>query len=163
VSDLSLRLATPDDVPVILDFIRALARYEKLEHQVTADEARLRESLFGPRPAAEALLGYSGAEPVAFAVFFHNFSTFLGRRGLYLEDVFVKPECRGQGHGRTILRYLARLAVERGCGRFEWTVLDWNTPAIEFYRAQGADVLPDWRVCRVTGDALIRMSGTTAG
>ena len=154
----SIRPATEVDVPVIREFILALARYERLEHEVTADEARLRSVLFGPRPAAEVLLATEGGTPVGFAVFFHNFSTFLGKPGLHLEDLFVLPEARGRGHGKALLRHLARVAVERGCGRFEWTVLDWNAPSIAFYRSQGADVLPDWRICRVAGDALTRLA-----
>lgn len=154
-----IRTATADDVPVIRDFILALARYERLEHQVTADEDQLRTVLFGPRPAAEVLLVEEAGRPVGFAVFFHNFSTFLGKPGLHLEDLFVLPEARGRGLGKALLRHLARIAVERGCGRFEWTVLDWNTPSIGFYRSQGAEVLPDWRICRVTGDALTRLAG----
>lgn len=158
VSNTTIRIATAEDVPLILGFIRELAIYEKLEHQVTGGEDTLRQSLFGPKPAAEVLLAYDGPEAVGFAVFFHNFSTFLGRHGLYLEDLFVKPEARGKGHGKALLRHLARLAVERGCGRFEWSVLDWNEPSIRFYRSQGADVMPDWRICRVTGDALTRLA-----
>jgi GNAT superfamily N-acetyltransferase len=153
-----IRHATAEDVPTLLGFIRALARYEQLEHQVTADEERLRSALFGARPAAEVVFACDGERPVGVAVFFHNFSTFLGRPGIYLEDLFVNPEDRGKGHGRALLRHLARIAVERGCERFEWSVLDWNEPAIGFYRSQGADVMPDWRICRVTGEALRRMA-----
>lgn len=153
-----IRTATAADVPVIREFILALARYERLEHQVTADEAQLRTVLFGTRPAAEVLLVEQAGRAVGFAVFFHNFSTFLGKPGLHLEDLFVLPEARGRGLGKALLRHLARIAVERGCGRFEWTVLDWNTPSIGFYRSQGAEVLPDWRICRVTGDALTRLA-----
>ncbi len=158
MSNTTIRIATAEDVPLILGFIRELAIYEKLEDQVTGGEDTLRQSLFGPKPAAEVLLAYDGPEAVGFAVFFHNFSTFLGRHGLYLEDLFVKPEARGKGHGKALLRHLARLAVERGCGRFEWSVLDWNEPSIRFYRSQGADIMPDWRICRVTGDALTRLA-----
>jgi GNAT superfamily N-acetyltransferase len=134
--------------------IRGLADYEKLSDLCVATEADLDAALFGARPAAEVILGWDGAIPVAFALFFHNFSTFLGRRGLYLEDLFVQPDFRGRGYGRALLIRLARLAVERGCGRFEWTVLDWNESAIGFYRGLGATVLPDWRITRVAGDAL---------
>ena len=154
----SIRFATVNDLPLIQGFIRALARYEKLEHQVSDDAAALRESLFGERPAAEVILAFDEDTAVGFAVFFHNFSTFLGRRGLYLEDLFVAPKARGKGHGKALLRHLAGVALQRGCGRFEWSVLDWNEPAIRFYRSQGADVMSDWRICRVTGDALIRMA-----
>lgn len=155
-AELHIRPATPGDVPLILRFIRDLADYEKLTHQLAVDEAALRTHLFGPRPCAEVLLGFAGAEPAAFAVFFQNFSTFLGRPGLYLEDLFVRPAFRRRGFGRAMLLHLGRLANRRGCGRFEWTVLDWNRPAIEFYQSLGATVLPDWRVCRVTGDNLAR-------
>jgi len=118
------------------------------------DDDRLRAQLFGPRPAAEALLAFVGDEPVAFAVFFQNFSTFLGRPGLYLEDLFVRPAHRRRGYARALLLHLAREANRRGCGRFEWTVLDWNAPAIAFYQGLGAQILAEWRVCRLTGDAL---------
>jgi GNAT superfamily N-acetyltransferase len=158
MSNSTIRFATADDIPLILGFIRALAVYEKLEHQVTGDEETLRKSLFGSRPAAEVLLAFEDTEAVGFAVFFHNFSTFLGRHGLYLEDLFVKPEARGHGHGKALLRRLARIALDRGCGRFEWSVLDWNEPSIRFYQSQGADVMPDWRICRVTGDSLTRLA-----
>lgn len=152
--------ATVNDVPLILSFTRQIAEYEKLSHEVVATEEGLRESLFGERPAAEVLLAYCHQEPAGYAVFFHNYSTFLGRAGLYLEDLFVKPEYRGRGVGKSLLKRLSRLAVERKCGRFEWCVLDWNEPAIEFYRRLGAQVHPEWRICRVTGDALQRLSET---
>ena len=158
LSNLTIRPATVVDVPLILEFIRGIAIYEKLEHQFVATEALLRTELFGERPVAEVLLVFTGEAPVAYAVFFHNFSTFLGRRGLYLEDIFVKPEFRRRGIGRVLLQRLAKIAVERGCGRFEWTVLDWNTPAIEFYKELGAQILPEWRICRMTGDALRRLA-----
>lgn len=156
----SIRAATAEDVPVLIEFIRALAEYEKLTHLLQLEAGRLTSELFGPSSRVEALLGYCGDEPAAFAVFFHNFSTFLGRRGLYLEDLFVQPRFRRRGYGRAMLVELARLARERGCGRFEWSVLDWNTPAIDFYRSLGADVLPDWRICRITGDALEALART---
>jgi GNAT superfamily N-acetyltransferase len=151
--------ATEQDVPVILRMIEALAEYERLRHAVTATEAQLRTSLFGPSPAADVLLGYAGTEPVAFAVFFQNFSTFLGRPGLYLEDLFVVPAWRKHGFGRQMLRRLAEIAVERGCGRMEWSVLDWNEPAIRFYRSLGALPMDDWTVFRVTGESLQRLAG----
>lgn len=151
--------ATPPDVPLLLTLIRALADYERLADQVSATEDRLRESLFGPRTAAEAVIGRLDGQPVAFALFFQTYSTFLGRPGMYLEDIFVKPEYRGRGLGEALLRHLARVAVERQCGRFEWAVLDWNAPAIGFYRKLGAEVLADWRICRVAGDALARLAG----
>jgi len=146
-------------VPVILAFIRQLAEYEKLSHEAVMTEEILRQSLFGSRRAAEVLLGYSGDLPVAFAVFFHNFSTFLGRSGLYLEDLFVIPEMRGKGFGKAMLVELARIARERNCGRFEWSVLDWNKPAIDFYKALGAVPMDEWTIFRVTGEALKRLAG----
>lgn len=157
VTSLKIVPATVGDVPLILSFTRQIAAYEKLSHEVVATEEILRESLFGERPAAEVLFAYWDEEPVAYAVFFHNYSTFLGKAGLYLEDLFVKPEHRGRGVGKALLKHLSALAVERGCGRFEWCVLDWNEPAIEFYRRLGAQVLPEWRICRVTGEALERL------
>jgi GNAT superfamily N-acetyltransferase len=155
-STVSLRIApaTERDVAVILGFIRKLAEYEKLSHQVTATEEGLRDTLFGPRPVAEVLIAYLGNEPAGFALYFHNFSTFLGRPGIYLEDLFVEPAHRGKGIGKALLIEIARIAKERNCGRFEWAVLDWNQPAIEFYRGLGAIPLDDWRLFRVTGEAL---------
>ena len=152
--DIRIVPATESDVPLILDFIRKLAEYEKLAHQVTATEELLRETLFGARPVAEVVLAYYARMPVGFAVYFHNFSTFVGRPGIYLEDLFVEPSHRGKGIGKALLIYLAKLAVERGCGRFEWAVLDWNTPSINFYRSLGAAPLDDWTIFRLTGDAL---------
>jgi len=143
-------------VPTILAMIRGLAEYERLSQQAVATEESIRASLFGPRPFAEVVLASSGSTPVGFALFFHNFSTFLGRPGLYLEDLFVLPEWRGRGVGRRLLTHLASIAVERGCGRMEWAVLDWNESAIGFYRRLGAQMLDDWRICRLTGDALDR-------
>jgi GNAT superfamily N-acetyltransferase len=148
------------DSAEVLAMIRALASYEKLSHEVVATEEALRESLFGERPAAEVVLARVGDETVGFALFFHNYSTFLGRKGLYLEDLFVKPEHRGRGYGRALLVHLARLGVERGCGRLEWAVLDWNASAIAFYRSLGAVPLDDWTVFRVTGDGLRRLAET---
>ncbi len=151
---LQIRSASVEDVPEILRLIRGLAEYEKLEHEVVATEERLRRSLFGERPAAEAVLGMLGGRAVGFAVFFHNYSTFRACPGLYLEDLFVEPAHRGSGYGKALLLHLARLAVQRGCERMEWSVLDWNAPAIGFYRSLGAQLLDDWRICRLTGDAL---------
>jgi GNAT superfamily N-acetyltransferase len=159
MSEITIRPAAIGDVPLILTFIRGLAEYERLSHEVVATEETLRESLFGPRRTAEVILGYSGDEPVGFAVFFHNYSTFLGRPGIYLEDLFVKPEMRGRGFGKALLVHLARLAKERGCGRLEWSVLDWNEPSIQFYKGLGAVPLNDWTIFRVTGDALNRLAG----
>lgn len=153
---LHIRDAGPGDVPLILDFIRALADYERLSHEVVATEELLRETLFGERRTAEALLGYMGEEPVAFALFFHNFSTFVGRPGIYLEDLFVKPAARGRGVGRAMLTHLIRLAKDRKCGRVEWAVLDWNQPAIDFYRSLGAVPKDEWTIFRLTGEALDR-------
>jgi GNAT superfamily N-acetyltransferase len=151
---MEIRSATIEDVPEILRLILGLAEYEKLEHEVVATEDKLRRSLFGERPAAEAVLGFLEGRPVGFAVFFHNYSTFRACPGLYLEDLFVEPAHRGSGYGKALLLHLARLAVERGCQRMEWSVLDWNQPAIGFYRSLGADVMDEWRICRLTGDAL---------
>jgi GNAT superfamily N-acetyltransferase len=153
-----IRPATPADIPGILQLIRALADYEKLSHQVVVDEAQLREHLFGPRPYAEVLLAEEGAQLVGHALFFHTYSSFLGQPSLYLEDLFVLPSHRGRGLGKALLARLARLAVERHCGRFEWMVLDWNTPAIQFYESLGAALAPEWKLCRMTGDALQRFA-----
>lgn len=155
-----IRSATPADVPGILQLIRALADYEKLSHQVVVDEARLREHLFGPRPYAEVLLAEEAGQLVGYALFFHTYSTFLGQPSLYLEDLFVLPSQRGRGFGKALLARLARLAVERNCGRFEWMVLDWNTPAIQFYESLGAALQPEWKLCRMTGEALQRFAAT---
>ena len=155
---LTIRPAAEADLPLVLDFIRGLAEYEHLSHLVTATEETLRESLFGARPGAEVLLAFDRAEAVGFAVFFHNFSTFLGRRGLWLEDIYVIPEFRRKGYGRALLLHVARTAHERGCGRFEWAALDWNTPAIDFYQSLGAVALDDWTIFRVTGAALEKLA-----
>ena len=156
--DLTLRLATVDDAGLILEFIQGLAEYEKLAHEVVADEKRLKESLFGNHPSAEVVVADWGAEPAGFALFFHNYSTFLARPGLYLEDLFVKPEHRGRGIGKALLARLAAIAVERGCGRFEWSVLDWNESAIRFYENLGARAMNGWTIFRVTGDALSNLA-----
>ena len=149
-----IRPAQPSDIAAIHGMIVELAVFEKLEHLVVATEAGLHDGLFGAHPACEAIGGERDGEVVTFALFFHNFSTFLARKGLYLEDLYVKQSERGMGYGKQMLAALARLAVERDCGRFEWSVLDWNENAINFYKGVGADVMPDWRICRVTGDAL---------
>lgn len=152
--------AREEDVPVVLRLIAALGEYEKLAHEVTATEERLRDALFGAAPAAEVVIAWSDRnEPIGFALFFHNFSTFLARRGLYLEDLFVVPEWRGRGVGRRLLGHLAQVAVERGCGRMDWAVLDWNEPAIGFYRRLGARLLDEWRICRLTGAEIARLAG----
>ncbi len=161
-TNFSIRPARPSDVAHIHAMIVELAVFEKLEHMVVATEAMLHEGLFGARPACEAIMGEENGEPVCFALFFHNFSTFLTRKGLYLEDLYVRQAHRGKGYGTRLLAELARIAVQRECGRFEWSVLDWNEPAIQFYKAMGADILPDWRVCRLTGptlDALAARAG----
>ncbi len=141
-------------VPAIHDMIRELAEYEKLTHLVTGTAQDLANELFGAQPVLEGIVACRGEALVGYALYFHNYSTFLARKGLYLEDVYVRPAHRHQGTGRALLVYLARLAIERGCGRFEWSVLDWNEPAIRFYQGLGADVMPEWRIVRVTGDAL---------
>ncbi|MGH8354935.1 MAG: GNAT family N-acetyltransferase [Pseudomonas sp.] len=158
MSRLQLRPARRQDVPLILGFIRELAEYEKLSHQVVADEAQLAANLFGPRPYAEVLIGEVDGEPAGFALFFHNFSTFLGQPGIYLEDLYVRPAVRGSGLGRALLVELARLAVSRGCGRLEWAVLDWNEPAIGFYRRLGARPQDDWTGYRLSGAALTALA-----
>lgn len=153
-----IRSGTEGDLPLILAFIRGLADYEKLSHLVVATEDSLRESLFGAQPGAEVLLAFSDGTPVGFAVYFHNFSTFLGRRGLWLEDIYVPPEYRGRGYGKALLLACARIAKARGCGRFEWSALDWNTPAWDFYRSLGAQPMEDWTMFRATGEALDRLA-----
>ena len=155
----SIRPAQAADVAHIHAMIVELAVFEQLEHLVVATEAQLHEGLFGARPACEALVGVEDGEVVTFALFFHNFSTFLTRKGLYLEDLYVKQAHRGKGYGRQMLVRLAQLAVERDCGRFEWSVLDWNENAINFYKGMGAEVMPDWRICRVAGPALAQLAG----
>jgi GNAT superfamily N-acetyltransferase len=159
---LAIRAAARGDVPILLALIRGLAEYEKLSHLVAADEALLERELFAPWSNVEAVLGFAGGVPVGFAVYFHNFSTFLGRKGLYLEDLFVLPAHRGRGYGRALLLHVARIAHERGCGRFEWMALDWNEPAIRFYKALGAVEMPEWRLFRVTGEALEKLAGNSS-
>ncbi|MBX5496881.1 MAG: GNAT family N-acetyltransferase [Bryobacteraceae bacterium] len=158
MSELRIVPAAESDVPVILDLICALAKYEKLAHHVTATEERLRETLFGSRPAAEVVLAHWNQECAGFAVFFPTYSTFLAQPGIYLEDLFVKPYLRGKGIGLALMKYLARIAAQRGCGRVEWGVLDWNDPAIRFYRQLGAVPLDDWTKYRLAGDALYALA-----
>lgn len=160
--EIVLRAATPGDIPQILDFIRGLAEYEKLAHEAVATPALLETHLFGERPAAEVVIAEADGVPAGFALFFHSFSTFLGQPGLYLEDLFVLPGHRGLGIGRRLMVHLAQLAVARGCGRFEWSVLDWNEPAIRLYRSLGAVGLDEWTVQRVTGDALQALARSDA-
>jgi GNAT superfamily N-acetyltransferase len=155
---LSIRPATSDDLPLIAQFIRDLADYERLAHEVRFDEAELGERLFGARPYAEVLIGEVDGVAEGFALFFHNFSTFEGKPGVYLEDLFVRPEARGAGLGKAFLQRLAQLAVERDCARLEWWVLDWNEPAIRFYKALGAKPMDDWTTYRVDGDALAALA-----
>jgi GNAT superfamily N-acetyltransferase len=159
IPDFKIRPATEGDVPVILSFIKELAQYEKLSHEVAATEETLRETLFGDRRVAEVIIGFFGDSPVSFALFFHSYSTFLGRPGIYLEDLFVRTEMRRKGIGRVMLTYLANLAKERRCGRLEWSVLDWNEPAIRLYRSLGAVAMDEWTINRLTGEALDRLAG----
>src|SRR6266702_1649978 len=158
VADFQIRPARVEDVSIILELIRDLATYERAPDEVIATEEQLVDVLFGERPAAEVLLAFEGKSPVGFALFFHNFSTWLGRPGLYLEDLFVKPERRGKGYGRALLVELAKIAMERGCGRMEWAVLDWNEPAIKFYRTLGAKPMDEWTVFRLTRDGIARLA-----
>ena len=157
-SELILRPAQPVDVPEIFQLIQALAEYEKLSHAVVGNVDALKEHLFGSRAYAEVIIAEYAGQAVGFALFFHNYSTFLTQPGIYLEDLFVLPQYRGQGICKAILSYLAAIAVERECGRLEWSVLDWNESAIAFYQRMGAAVLPDWRICRVTGDSLSQLA-----
>lgn len=157
---ITIRPAGRADVPLVLGFIRDLARYERLEHEVSASEAELEEALFGARRYAEVVFACDGGEPVGFALFFHNFSTFKARPGIYLEDLFVRPEARGRGIGKRLLAHLARTAVERRCARLEWAVLDWNEPSIGFYRSLGAVPMDEWTTFRLTGEALSLLAGS---
>ena len=158
LSNFTIQNATEDDIPTILHLIRELAEYERAPTEAVATEEGLREVLFGERPAAEVLIGWEGEMAVGFAVFFHNFSTWLGRPGLYLEDLFVRPDARGKGYGRALLVHLARIAQERGCGRMEWAVLDWNEPAIQFYRKLGAAPNEEWTVFRLTSKGIAKLA-----
>jgi GNAT superfamily N-acetyltransferase len=155
---LRIEKASDSDVPLILSFIKELAEYERLSHEMTATEELLRAALFGERALAEVVIAYESERAVGFALFFHNFSTFIGRPGIYLEDLYVRPVARGKGIGRALLGYLARLAKERGCGRLEWAALDWNEPAIRFYRNLGAVPMPEWMIFRATGEALDKLA-----
>ena len=154
---ISIRPATPDDLPLIAQLIRDLAEYERLAHEVRFDDEVLRAKLFGPRPYAEVVIGEIDGAAQGFALFFHNFSTFEGRPGIYLEDLFVRPEARGSGLGKALLSHLAALALERDCARLEWSVLDWNEPAIGFYKKLGARLMDEWTVMRVDGQALAQL------
>ena len=159
---LTIRAATPADVPEVLAFIRELASYEHLEHEVVASEADVHAALFGPRPYAEVALACLGGEPVGFALYFHNFSTFIGKPGIYLEDLFVRPEARGLGAGKRLFAFLARTALERGCARLDWAVLDWNEPSIGFYRSMDAIDQSEWTTYRLDGEALARLARSFA-
>ena len=154
----SISPATRADAPAIHALVRELAVYEKLEHLMVSTPADFERELFDEGAVIQCIVAKEDAQAVGFALFFHNFSTFLGRKGLYLEDLYVKPECRGKGYGKALLVRLAQIAVERKCGRFEWSVLDWNTPSIEFYEAMGAKVMPEWRMVRAAGDALVELA-----
>ena len=158
VPDLTIRYAQRDDVPVLLSMIRELAEFEELLHLMQASEAELAQELFAEPRVAEALLAELGGEAVGFALFFHNFSTFVGRKGLYLEDLYVRPHARRRGVGRALITFVAKIAFERRCGRFEWSVLDWNTRAIDFYRSLGAVAMDEWTIQRVSGEALQRLA-----
>lgn len=160
VPGFEIRPATEADAPVIVSFVKQLAEYEKLAHEVAATESAIRDTLFGSRHVAEVAIGYFETKPVGFVLFFHNYSTFLGRPGLYIEDLFVEEAYRRRGFGRALLLYVARLAQERRCGRLEWSVLDWNEPAIEFYKKLGAVSMSDWTVYRVTGESLRRLANS---
>jgi GNAT superfamily N-acetyltransferase len=159
LTEVTVRAATAQDVPLVLAFIRELAVYERLEHQVVATQADLTAALFGARPYAEVVFACLDGREVGFALFFHNFSTFLSKPGIYLEDLFVRPESRGRGIGKRLLAWLAALALERGCARLDWAVLDWNEPSIGFYKGLGAVALDDWMTMRLTGAALGRLAG----
>src|SRR3989475_2149254 len=160
-SNFEIRPARVEDVPIILKLIRDLATYERAPKEVTTTEEQLVDVLFGEKPVAEVLLAFERKSPVGFAVFFHNFSTWLGRPGLYLEDLFVKPQHRGKGYGRALLIHLAKIARERGCGRMEWAVLDWNEPAIKFYRQLGAKPMDEWTVFRLTRDGIAKLADSS--
>jgi GNAT superfamily N-acetyltransferase len=160
--NIRIRSATEQDVPTILGFIRSLAEYERLEHEMVNTEEKLRRTLFGPRPYAEVVFACIEEEPVGFALFFHNYSTFLGKPGIYLEDLFVRPEARGRGIGKRLLAWLARTALERDCGRLEWAVLDWNEPSISFYKSLGALHKHEWQIFRLTGEPLTALANQRA-
>jgi GNAT superfamily N-acetyltransferase len=159
MSGIEIAPATENDVPVVLEMIKGLAEYERLSHVVEATEERVRRTLFGPHPCAEVLLAKTGGDCAGFAVFFSNYSTFFAKPGIYLEDLFVKPDARGQGIGRALLKHLAQIAVERGCWRMEWVVLNWNEPALQFYKSLGAEAMNEWTTYRLAGPALERLAG----
>lgn len=156
--ELNLRFAVKSDLPLILTFIKELAEFEKLSHELRTTEEQLDRSIFGERPECEVVLAFQGDRAIGFALFFHNYSTFLSRKGLYLEDLYVRPEARGLGVGKALLKFLAKIAIERGCGRFEWWVLDWNQKAIDFYKSLGAKPMDEWTVFRVDGQKLLDLA-----
>jgi GNAT superfamily N-acetyltransferase len=156
-----IRSANESDVPLILQFIKELAEYEKLAHEAVATEESLRDNLFGSRKTAEVILAFENEDPAGFALFFHNFSTFLGKPGIYLEDLFVRPKFRGRGYGKALMIELARIAKERDCGRFEWAALNWNTPAVDFYRRIGAQPMSDWTIFRLTPEEIATLANQT--
>ncbi len=158
IDGFTIRHAVETDVPLILSFIKELADYEKLSHEVLATEEDFRQNLFGEKKFAEVVIGEYNSEPLGYALYFYNFSTFLGKPGLYLEDLYVKQEVRGKGFGKALLAYLARLAVDQKCGRFEWAVLDWNEPSINFYESLGATLMKEWIITRVDGDNLLKLA-----
>ncbi|MEO0539544.1 MAG: GNAT family N-acetyltransferase [Cyanobacteria bacterium P01_A01_bin.105] len=158
MANLQIRPATPEDVPTLFDLVMGLADYEKLTHEVTGTPEALHQHLFSPQPYAHAILALVDDQPAGFALYFYNFSTFLMKPGLYLEDLYVQPDYRRQGIGSAIFQYLAKTALDQGCGRFEWSVLDWNESAIAFYQQKGAVLMDDWRTCRVTGNALVALA-----
>jgi len=158
IDGFTIRHAAESDVPLIISFIKELADYEKLSHEVLATEEDFRQNLFGAKRFAEVVIGEFRSEPVGYALYFYNFSTFIGKPGIYLEDLYVKQEERGKGFGKALLAYLARLAVDQNCGRFEWAVLDWNEPSINFYESLGATLMKKWIITRVTGDDLLKLA-----
>lgn len=158
IDGFTIRRAVEADVPLILRFVKELAEYEKLSHEVTATAEDYRQYLFGKKPFAEVVIGEYHADPVGYAIYFYNFSTFTGKPGLYLEDLYVRPEQRGKGFGKALLAYLARLALDQKCGRYEWAVLDWNEPSISFYESIGATLMKEWIITRVTGDNLVKLA-----
>lgn len=160
MENFNIRPATPNDVATIMDLIRQLAIYEKLQHMITGNAEMMREALFGKKPSCECLIAEENGKPVGFALYFTTFSTFLGKPGLYLEDLFVVPSVRGKGYGKALLKYLAQLALRRECGRFEWRVLDWNEPSIQFYKSLGASVMPEWHLVRMTAGEMALLANT---
>lgn len=160
MTNFTIKPATAQDIPLILQFIKELAEYEKLAHEVTATEADLQKTLFGDKPHAEVIIAYEGKAPIGFALFFHSYSTFLGKPGIYLEDLYVRPEYRGKSYGKKLLAHLAKLTKQRDCGRLEWSVLDWNEPSIQFYKKLGAKPMDEWTGFRVTDDALDKLAAS---